>query len=319
MPFEGVDSWRWQYFEGVACPASVIVPVDDPTGWRLYPTFRRVYDKLFVCETQGIVSGPHGVMPARFPVFSKPGTNLHGMGIGGRIVESAAEMEACFTPGHIWMRLLRGRHVSTDVVLVRGVPQWCRHTVGKSLRDGMFDYWKILAGPLPALDRSLGSWIHQHLQDFTGVVNFETIGGSIIECHLRMSEQWIDINGPGWLTSVVDLYAGGRWRYEHRPKTGYSVALFGRHDVTYTIAPLAVAALRRLPGISSIQITFDPNKPREQHAMPPGGFRLAILNCWNLAVGLATRERLKGFFTVGSMNGTRRHPLLAVRAQSIAR
>jgi len=80
-----------------------------------------------------------------------------------------------------------------------------------------------------------------------------------------------------------------------------------------------VAALRRLPGISSIQITFDPNKPREQHAMPPGGFRLAILNCWNLAVGLATRERLKGFFTVGSMNGTRRHPLLAVRAQSIAR
>ena len=321
MPFEGVDPWRWQYFEGVFCPPSVIVPVDDSTGWCLYPTFRRVYDKLFICDSQGIVSGPHGVMPRRFPVFSKPGTNLHGMGIGGRVIESAAEMEASFTPGHIWMQLLRGRHVSTDVVLVRGAPQWCRHTVGKSLPGGMFDYWKILAGPLPALDRFLGSWIRRHLLGFTGVVNFETIGGSIIECHLRMSEQWIDINGPEWLASVVDLYARGRWRYEHRAKTGYSIALFGRHESAYAIDPLAVAALRRLPGVSSIQITFDPGKPREQHAMPPGGFRLAILNCWNLAAGLAARERLKGLFAVVSMNGAPAalRDLSIARAHSIAR
>jgi hypothetical protein len=228
-------------------------------------------------------------------------------------------MEASFTPGHIWMQLLRGRHVSTDVVLVRGVPQWRRHTVGKSLPGGMFDYWKILAGPLPALDRSLGSWLRRHLRGFTGVVNFETIGGGIIECHLRMSEQWIDINGPGWLASVVDLYAFGRWRYQHRSKTGYSIALFGHHETAYTIDPLAVAALRRVPGLSSIQITFDPSKPREQHAMPPGGFRLAILNCWSLAVGLAARERLKRLFTVVSMNGGRRDLLPAARAQSIAR
>ena len=303
MPFEGVDPWRWQYFEGVICPPSVIVPVDDPTGWRLYPTFRRVYDKLFICDSQGIVSGPHGVMPKRFPVFSKPGTNLHGMGIGGRIIRSAAEMEASFTPGHIWMRLLNGRHVSTDVALVRGRLKWCRHTVGISLPGGMFDYWKILGTPLPALEGVLEAWIGRHLRGFTGIVNFETIGGKIIECHLRMSEQWIDINGPGWLPSVVDLYSCGRWRYLHRPRTGYSVALFGRHQAYYTIDPLSVAALRRLPGVSSIQITFDPAKPREQHAMPPGGFRLAIVNCWDLAVGLAARQRLKRIFTVVSMNG----------------
>jgi hypothetical protein len=26
--------------------------------------------------------------------------------------------------------------------------------------------------------------------------------------------------------------------------------------------------------------------------MPPGGFRLAIVNCWTLAAGVAARERL---------------------------
>jgi len=30
--------------------------------------------------------------------------------------------------------------------------------------------------------------------------------------------------------------------------------------------------------------------------MPPGGFRLAIVNCWDLAVGLLVRERLTRMF-----------------------
>jgi hypothetical protein len=29
--------------------------------------------------------------------------------------------------------------------------------------------------------------------------------------------------------------------------------------------------------------------------MPPGGFRLAVINCWDRAVGLAARERLRAF------------------------
>jgi hypothetical protein len=101
----------------------------------------------------------------------------------------------------------------------------------------------------------------------------------------------------------VRLYTERRWRFRHRPKTGYSVALFGRHGVVYTIDREAVDTLRRAPGVSSVQITFDPAKPREQHAMPPGGFRLAIVNCWDLAEGFAARGRLERLFTVVSFNG----------------
>ena len=50
--------------------------------------------------------------------------------------------------------------------------------------------------------------------------------------------------------------------------------------------------MRALPSVSSVQITFHENKPADQHAMPPGGFRLAIVNCWDLAAGIAAREML---------------------------
>jgi hypothetical protein len=295
--FPGVDVWRWQYFEDVPVPRGTVVPVDDPTGWRLYPAFRRLYDKLFICVSQGVPCGPHGVLPRRYPVFSKPVMNLHGMGALGYVVRSSSDMKARFTPGHLWMRLLRGRHISTDVALARGRPVWWRHTAGRPLDGGRFDYWTVMAAPLPALERRMAAWIRRHLAGFTGVVNLETIGGVIIECHLRMAEQWLDLNGSGWLASVVDLYAHGRWRFRDAGRrTGYSIALFGPHGRRYTIDPADVDALRSVEGISSIQITFDEAIPLDQHAMPPGGFRIAIINCWDLREGFLVRAALRRLF-----------------------
>ncbi len=305
--FPGVDIWRWQYFAGVRVPRSIRIPIDDPWGWRLHPQHRRAYDKLFICWSQSVTHAPHGVAPKRFPVFSKPIVNLHGMGAGGYVIRSARELEARFEPGHLWMRLLTGRHLSTDVALVGGVPCWWRHTVGHRLPAGMFDYWEVLAHRLPRLEARWGRWLREHLHGYTGIVNFESIGGVIIECHLRMAEQWVDLNGPGWLESVVDLYARGRWRFNDRPRAGYSVVLFGSHGRRYRIDPDAVQALRAVPGVSSIQITFDVCKPLEQHAMPPGGFRIAIVNSWDLATGRAVRARLARLFTFPGENGAASH------------
>ena len=299
--FPGVDVWRWQYFEGVPVPRGVVVPLDDPTAWQMYPAHRRIYDKLYVCASQGLPYGPHGVAPRAYPVFSKPVMNLHGMGANGYVVRSAAEMRARFTPGHLWMRLLRGRHISTDAAFTEGRPRWWRHTPGRPAPGGTFDYWTVLAAPLPSLEARLGAWARRHLRGFTGVVNVETIGGVVIECHLRMAEQWLDLNGPGWLDAVVGLYARGRWMFRDAARrTGYSAVLFAPHGRRYAIDPAAVEALRTVEGISSIQITFDEAIPRRQHAMPPGGFRLAIVNCWDLRQGLLVRSALRRLFRAGA-------------------
>lgn len=297
MPFLGVDSWRWQYFEHQELPDGLVIPIDDATAWQIYPRHRWVYNKLSICETQGLPHGPHGTEPPHFPVFSKPLYNMRGMGTGGRIVATPEDYARSLEPGHMWMPLLAGDHVSTDVALVRGSPAWWRHSTGKSLGRGVFDYWTIHADRRPDLEAYLGEWIARCLPDFTGIVNFETIGGRIIECHLRMSEQWLDLNGPGWLAAVVDLYRDGVWAFaDGDRRVGYSVVLFGEHGVLYRIDRRAAAQLVDGRTITSLQITFEDDKAPAAHAMPPGGFRLAIVNGWDLAAGQAARATLDAMF-----------------------
>jgi hypothetical protein len=51
-----------------------------------------------------------------------------------------------------------------------------------------------------------------------------------------------------------------------------------------------------MPDVSSVQITFFEDREPARHSMPPGGFRLAIVNAWSLAVGKAGREMLRAHF-----------------------
>jgi hypothetical protein len=73
--------------------------------------------------------------------------------------------------------------------------------------------------------------------------------------------------------------------------------------------PSCVADLRRPPHISSIQITFEADRPPELHAVPPGGFRLAIVNCRDLDAGRAVRAEMKRLLrgvVVGSASSARK-------------
>ena len=71
------------------------------------------------------------------------------------------------------------------------------------------------------------------------------------------------------------------------------------------MATALVDELRARPGVSSVQITFHEDLPADQHAMPPGGFRLAIVNCVELEVGLKAREDLALAFWSTQALGTR--------------
>jgi hypothetical protein len=298
MPICEADPWRLQYFERAACPADVNIPTEDSDAWAWYPDHRWVYDKIAVAQSQGLAAAPHGVLPPAFPVFSKPIINLKGMGIASRIVRSEADYEHDLTPGHMWMTLLDGRHVSSDIAVVDGEPRWWRHVTGEPGGEGTFDYWTVHGAPEATIEDYCGAWIRAHLQGYTGILNTETIGGRMIEVHLRMSDQWPDLYGEGWVDALVGLYAQRRWAFADRDRRdGFSVVLFGPHGPRYRHPPPAlIAQVRAMSGISSVQITFHEDKEPAQHAMPPGGFRLAIVNCWDLQAGVAAREKLRAFF-----------------------
>jgi hypothetical protein len=298
MPICEVDPWRMQYFERVACPDDVKISTEDADSWTWYPRHRWVYDKVAVALSQGLEAAPHGVEPKKYPVFSKPITNLKGMGVGSRVLRDAADYTTHYAPGHMWMTLLDGRHVSSDVAVLDGKPVWWRHATGAPGAEGTFDYWTVHADADAAIEAHCGAWIAQHLADYSGMLNLETIGGRAIEVHLRFADQWPDLYGRGWVEALVRLYQHDRWDYPDADRRdGYSVVLFGPHGRRYRHPPQAlVEEVRAMPSVSSVQITFREDRPPDQHAMPPGGFRLAIVNCHDLAQGRAAREKLRGFF-----------------------
>jgi hypothetical protein len=130
------------------------------------------------------------------------------------------------------------------------------------------------------------------------MLNLETIGGTIIEVHLRFADQWLDLYGPGWVDAVVRLYETGFWDFADSDRRGgYSVVLFGPNGERYRHPPrIFTEAIKRTPGISSVQITFHEDLAPELHAMPPGGFRLAVVNGFDLATALSARTRLEDHF-----------------------
>ena len=294
MPICEIDPWRMQYFEHVACPADVLISTEDADSWTWYPRHHWVYDKVAVALSQGLEAAPHGVAPKSFPVFSKPITNLKGMGVGSRVLHSADDYVKHYAPGHMWMTLLEGRHVSSDVAVLNGQARWWRHATGHPGPEGTFDHWVLHAAHEPGIEQRCGGWIGMNLAGYTGMLNLETIGGRIIEAHLRFADQWPDLYGKGWVEALVRLYEHYRWDYPDTDRReGYSVVLFGPHGPRYRHPPKSlVEEVRAMPSVSSVQITFHEDKPADQHAMPPGGFRLAIVNCWDLTAGIAAREKL---------------------------
>ena len=111
MPICEADPWRFQYFENIPCPENVLISTEDPDSWMWYPAHRWIYDKLAVALSQGLDAAPHGVMPPSFPVFSKPITNLRGMGTGSQVIASEVEYKAALTAGHF------GRHFEISMPL----------------------------------------------------------------------------------------------------------------------------------------------------------------------------------------------------------
>lgn len=298
MPFHVRDPWRLQYFENVRCPPDVNIFIDDIDCWERLPDYRFVYDKLHVAQSQGVACGTADNLPGHFPVFAKPRVNLHGMGLGSRVIANAAAFSEHMTSEMMWMALFTGDHISSDCAVVAGEIKWLRHATGVPWTDAMFKHWHIHAADKPGLSDFLRDWVARELPRYTGMVNIETIGGRIIEAQIRFADQWCDLNGAGWLEAMVGLYRNGVWDFDDsKRRDGFSVPLFAAHGVVPPHPATDVQArICAMPEVVSLQITFHESQSDEEHFMPPGGFRLGIVNCWDLQAGFAARAELAKAF-----------------------
>lgn len=292
MPIIERDSWRQQYFENVVCPVNVDVPTEDADTYTMFPKYRHIFDRLFVAESQKLLCAPHGVEPTDYPVFSKPVYNLKGLGVGACILRNEDDYLKNEQPGHFWMPFLTGEHISTDCAVVNGEVVWWAHAEGIHGEYGViFDYWKI-GLVRPNLEHICSFWIRLHLVGYTGMINLETIGGVIIEAHLRFTDQWPDLAESEWLSAVVDLYSYGQWNYRGGWGPGYSIVLHG--IAGYDHPPDSVLReVKAIPSVTSVQITFDKNS---NHLSKTDSRRLAVINCRDLSQGVHARAMLANWF-----------------------
>lgn len=302
MPWKTQDPWRSQYFQDIECPENVVVPLKDYDAYVLCLAHRWVYDKLQIAERQGLVCAPHGVVPRSFPVFSKPTHNLRGGSAGSRILHNVEEYYDHCTAGHMWSEMLEGDHVSTDFAVLNGKVVWCSHSLGVPSGGGTFERWEINISIPDQEQRALIDFMETHLPGYTGMTNAETIGGKIIEMHLRFSDQWPDLYPRGFLPALVGLYQG-KWvateELERNEGKGFSIVLSGDPERASWVKPDAaqVDLLRQKHHISSIQLAFCEDELARRHTYPPGGFRLAVINGRNLLDCLKARVDLAALFS----------------------
>ena len=97
----------------------------------------------------------------------------------------------------------------------RGQILWSAQATGvPSDRFGRFDLWALHDAPIEPELTMVNEWCRVHLGDYAGPLNVESIGGQIIEAHLRLSTDW--------------QRAGCYGDYCGSPQAAYGIPLFGK-------------------------------------------------------------------------------------------
>ena len=147
-------------------------------------------------------------------------------------LHSQADYEQMLTPGHMWMTLLDGppcqlrrRGGRRRAALVAPCHRRARRGGHVRLLDGACRARSGDRGLLRRLDRAASR----------AAIPASSISrpsaARMIEVHLRLSDQWPDLYGAGWVDALVRLYhrAAHGTLPMHDRRDGYSVVLFGPH------------------------------------------------------------------------------------------
>jgi hypothetical protein len=287
MPFLEYDPREHKAYKDVKVPRGVVVPTTDAAAWWLNQDYCHIYNKLDLALQQGLEAAPIGVDPDVFPIFMKPIINLWGGGSSSRVIRSREELNKFGRPGMFWMPHLKGKHLSHDFAVDNGTVTFHLVMEGKPIGRGMFDYWqsiKIDSG----FALRLAKWIQDALPDYTGMVNLETIGGKIIEVHLRWGDSWCSGDAT-LLQAVVDLYAGKHWNYKNISKEFFIFPIWGDPKRKYQIP-------REVANEIELNTLIGDLEHEEGGPTPPGGQRLALFSTHERKYGLQLRRRVIAAF-----------------------
>ena len=163
--------------------------LDDHETWnKCHVDDLWIFDKLILAKKLDYVCGPHGVsVPQKNNYIIRPCVNLMSMGRGAFFKELSPSMNDEIPEGHFWCEIFKGRHLSIDyengeqILCVEGFrnvnnPIW------------KWDKW------VRTTDEVRFPNILKNLKGKYKYSNIEMIDGKIIEIHLRLNSDWVEMD-----------------------------------------------------------------------------------------------------------------------------
>lgn len=174
---------------------------DEDVYYKTAQHNRWVFNKLEVAIRAGVTAGPGGIPVPRPGWYCvRPVMNIRGMGLGmsKEWLTPESSMKKVM-PGYFWSEWLTGDHLTFDIT-VKGI----QDVLLAHKQNGKFVAWEKvdIKPPFPVIVYDL---VQCH-----NTVNVETIGGKVIEIHLRPNPDLrhfknTDIIHPVWGDGNVDI------------------------------------------------------------------------------------------------------------------
>lgn len=190
----------------------------DHSAYRKYPENRRVYDKLWVAQTQVLKCGKLEELDTNrieYPIFIKPRWGHLSAASKNcyKIVNKGQLMKYIDYPDMMWSEFIDGREGMTDFLLLHGRIVWKITYIYSKEQNGFSDVYKYVSLETPT-PPNIEQWVRDNINGHTGFVNVQYRNLSIIEVGLRPARGGMYLIGadcPSLSHNIYNVMDKGFW------------------------------------------------------------------------------------------------------------
>ena len=222
------------------------IPIFDKPAYEQNPSYNFVYDKLFIMQSQGILSGKLEKIKTTyldFPIFIKPRWGHKTSSSKNCIkINNITELNKYKNyKNMMWSPFIDAKEGMTDFLLKDGnIVHQVTYDYSNE-QKGFTDVWKYISPenkpPIMATE-----WVQKYMKKYTGVVNVQYRDNIIIEVSLRFARGGAYINSTEnekLINNINNLVEKNEWDYcndnEMKFKPFWSFKCFTSFPIIYLL------------------------------------------------------------------------------------
>jgi hypothetical protein len=218
--------YRYPYVDSFKYHLTEKLPTSDIKCYERYPNYNWVYDKLFIAQSQGLMCGKletlktQKLAQVKFPIFIKPRWgHKSAFSVNCYKINKYEDLNDYFSLDQmIWSEFIDATEGMTDFMVLNGrIVHQITYNYSKK-QNGFSDDWKYISYDNKPPSKVV-EWVNLHMKGFTGVVNAQYRGDTIIEIGLRLARKGtyiLSTQNKALIENINGLIEKGQWNhYNH--------------------------------------------------------------------------------------------------------